>query len=70
MIISGLTPVAAITGIGYAFPDYDHVWAAMDGDLGAYVRQGLAKSNLFAARNMWDLGFRHVADNVYKWQYL
>ena len=64
VIISGLTPVAAITGIGYAFPDYDHVWAAMDGDLGAYVRQGLAKSNLFATRNMWDLGFRHVADNV------
>ena len=61
VIISGLTPVSAITGVGYAFPDYDHVWAAMDGDLGAYVRQAFAKANLFATRNMWDLGFRHVA---------
>ena len=64
VIISGLTPVSAITGVGYAFPDYDHVWAAMDGDLGAYVRQALAKSNLHAVHNMWDLGFRHVAGNV------
>lgn len=64
VIASGLTPVAAITGIGYAFPDYDHVWAAMDGDLGGLVRQSLARSNLFAAKNMWDLGFRQVANNV------
>ena len=26
---------AAINGVGFAFTDYEQVWAAMDGDLGA-----------------------------------
>lgn len=42
MALSGLTlstlvPVSAINGIGFAFKSYDEVWAAMDGDLGAYM---------------------------------
>ena len=48
LILSTLVPNASINGIGYAFPDYEAVWAAMDGDLGAWVRQQIAKANLVA----------------------
>ena len=34
VIISGLTPVSAITGVGYAFPDYDRVWSKPAGPCG------------------------------------
>ena len=39
LILSTLVPAASINGIGFAFPDYDTVWKAMDGDLGAHVRE-------------------------------
>jgi TRAP-type transport system periplasmic protein len=35
LILSTLVPAASINGIGFAFPDYDTVWKAMDGGLGA-----------------------------------
>ena len=30
-----VAPIAGISGMAFAFTDYDHVWQAMDGDLGA-----------------------------------
>src|ERR1700709_929261 len=44
LILATLVPAASINGIGFAFPDYDTVWKAMDGDLGAYVRGGTTKA--------------------------
>jgi TRAP-type transport system periplasmic protein len=35
LILATLVPAASINGIGFAFPDYDTVWKAMDGGLGA-----------------------------------
>src|SRR6266704_4219074 len=35
LILSTLVPVASINGIGFAFKNYDQVWPAMDGSLGA-----------------------------------
>ena len=40
LILSTLVPPASINGVGFAFKDYDQVWAAMDGKLGAFVRGG------------------------------
>src|SRR5215469_6021168 len=34
LILSTLVPAASINGMGFAFPDYDTVWNAMDADLG------------------------------------
>src|SRR5258707_1473441 len=34
LILATLVPAASISGIGFAFPDYNTVWKAMDGDLG------------------------------------
>ena len=35
LILATLVPAASINGIGFAFNDYDTVWKAMDGKLGA-----------------------------------
>jgi tripartite ATP-independent transporter DctP family solute receptor len=62
-VLSPLVSAAAINGIGFAFKDYNQVWAAMDGDLGAYVRGALAKVGLTAMEKCWDNGFRHITSS-------
>jgi len=60
LVIATLVPVAAINAVGFAFPDYDKVWSAMDGQLGAYVRAAISKTGLHAFEKMWDNGFRQM----------
>jgi len=60
VILSTLVPLASINGIGFAFQDYDTVWKAMDGDLGAAIRAEIAKANILAMDKIWDNGFRHI----------
>jgi tripartite ATP-independent transporter DctP family solute receptor len=55
-----LVPTAGINGVAFAFKDYDTVWAAMDGDLGAYVRAALLKVNLYAYDKCLDNGYRNI----------
>jgi len=64
LILSTLVPAAAITGIGFAFPDYDTVWKALDGELGAHVRAQIAKSGLIAMDKIWDNGFRQITSST------
>ena len=60
-----LMPVQQISALGFVFKDYDHVWAAMDGDLGAMLRQQLAqKTSIFAFDKIWDNGFRQITSSV------
>ncbi len=63
LILSTLVPAASITGIGFAFNDYDAVWKALDGDLGAYVRKEIAKSGLVPMERIWDNGFRQITSS-------
>ena len=65
LILATLVPVASINGIGFAFKDYDQVWAAMDGPLGAYVRSAIAKSGLLAMDRMWDNGYRQITSSTH-----
>jgi TRAP-type transport system periplasmic protein len=64
LILSTLVPAASINGMGFAFPNYDSVWTAMDGDLGAYIRTQIAKANLFAMEKIWDNGFRQTTTST------
>jgi tripartite ATP-independent transporter DctP family solute receptor len=64
LILSTLVPAASINGIGFAFPDYPTVWKAMDGDLGAYVREQIAHANLIAMEKIWDNGFRQMTTST------
>jgi len=64
LILATVVPLASINGIGFAFKDYDHVWAAMDGKLGALVRADIAKRGVVAMERIWDNGFRNVTNSV------
>jgi tripartite ATP-independent transporter DctP family solute receptor len=63
LILSTLVPNASLSGIGFAFPNYDAVWKAMDGDLGAYVRGQISKANLVVMDRIWDNGFRQITSS-------
>lgn len=63
-ILSVLVPVAAIGGVGFAFPDYPAFWKAMDGTLGAHVRTQIAKSGIYTFDRLWDNGFRQITSGT------
>ena len=63
LVIATLVPVAAINAVGFAFKDYDQVWGAMDGALGAHVRAAIAQRRLYAFEKMWDNGFRQTTSS-------
>jgi tripartite ATP-independent transporter DctP family solute receptor len=64
LILSTLVPASSITGIGFAFENYDAVWKALDGELGAHVRAQIAKANLVAMDKIWDNGFRQITSST------
>lgn len=65
LVLSTLVPVTAIHGVGFGWKDYDQIWGAMDGDLGAHVRDGISKLNLYPFEHMWDNGFRQITSSTH-----
>lgn len=65
LILATYVPAAAINGVGFLFKDYDQVWSAMDGALGAYVRAVIGRAGLFAFDKMWDNGYRQVTSSTH-----
>jgi len=63
LILSTLVPMASVNGIGFAFNDYQQVWPAMDGDLGAFIRSHIEKANLHPFEKIWDNGFRQITSS-------
>lgn len=64
-VLGTLVSAGQISGVGFAFKDYSQVWAAMDGELGAYVRREIAaKTALFAFEKCWDNGYRQVTTST------
>jgi tripartite ATP-independent transporter DctP family solute receptor len=64
LILSTLVAPAAVSGLGFAFPTYDTVWKAMDGDLGAYIRGQIQKAGLLAMDRIWDNGYRQITSST------
>lgn len=64
LILSTLVAPASINGVGFAFKNYDQVWAAMDGKLGAYVRSEIDKRGIHAFERPFDNGFRQVTTST------
>ena len=64
LILSTLIPTASISGVGFAFPNYDVVWKAMDGELGAFMRAQITKARLVAMDRIWDNGFRQITTST------
>ncbi len=63
-ILATLVPSAGIVNTGFAFPDYAHVWGAMDGALGKYISAQITKSGLIAPSKFWDNGFRQITSST------
>lgn len=63
VVLSTLVPTAGIVNTGFAFHDYDQVWKAMDGPLGAHVRAQIEKVGLLTMSKPWDNGFRDVTSS-------
>jgi len=64
-VLGTLVSAGQISGVGFAFKDYNQVWAAMDGELGAYVRKQIAATtSLFAFERCWDNGYRQVTTST------
>jgi TRAP-type transport system periplasmic protein len=63
-LLSTLVPVAALPAVGFAFPSYDKVWPAMDGEMGAFMRRAIEKANLQPFESLWDNGYRQVTTST------
>ncbi len=59
-VISTVAPGAAITNVGFAFADYDHVWRGVDGPVGDYVKAQVEKAGLVIAAKASDNSFRQI----------
>jgi len=63
-VLSTLIPTASLTGVGFAFTSYDKVWAAMDGEVGKFIRGNIEKAGLVPFEAMWDNGFRQITSST------
>lgn len=56
--------LAALPTIGFAFTGYDRVWAALDGEVGAFLRQEIKERlGLIVMDRCWNFGFRQLTTN-------
>jgi TRAP-type C4-dicarboxylate transport system substrate-binding protein len=53
--------VLGLPTMGFAFGDYEHLWLALDGDLGDFLRGRMhERLGLVPMERCWDFGFRQV----------
>lgn len=64
LVLSSLVPASSINAVGFAFKTYGQIWAAMDGKLGAYVREEIAKRDLVMVGRIWNHGFRQTTTST------
>jgi tripartite ATP-independent transporter DctP family solute receptor len=53
-----------IFGVGFAFAGYDHIWEAMDGELGGYLRGIAEQIGFHCIEKCPDHGFREVTSKL------
>ena len=63
-ILATLVPTAGILNTGFAFPTYDVVWQAVDGDLGTFVRAQIEKTGVISVCRFYDNGFRQITSST------
>jgi tripartite ATP-independent transporter DctP family solute receptor len=59
-LLAAKNPACGIFGVGYAFLNYDHLWQAMDGELGDYLRGIAEQIGFHVVHNCYDHGFREI----------
>jgi TRAP-type transport system periplasmic protein len=63
-VLSTLIPSASIYGLGFAFQNYQTLWNALDGKLGAHLRAQINKAGLIVMDKIWDNGFRQITTST------
>lgn len=63
-VLSTVVAGAAITNVGFAFPDYAAVWSGLDGALGQHVREQIEKTGLISVSKAADNGFRQITSSA------
>jgi TRAP-type C4-dicarboxylate transport system substrate-binding protein len=51
-------------GIGFAFPNYQALWTALDGKLGSHLKNQIDKAGLVVMEKIWDNGFRQITTST------
>lgn len=59
-VMASRNPVCGIAGTGFAFANYDQIWAAMDGELGAMLRGLVGDMGVHALDLAYDHGYRQI----------
>jgi tripartite ATP-independent transporter DctP family solute receptor len=62
-ILGGLVPAAQVVETAFAFKDERLAFAAVDGELGEFVRREIASKGLFCLPHPWSNAFRQVTAN-------
>ena len=63
LLATNLT-LAALPMVGFAFASYDRVWAALDGELGTFIRARIKERlGLVAMDRCWNFGIRQITTN-------
>jgi tripartite ATP-independent transporter DctP family solute receptor len=62
-ILGGVSPIAQMNAVAFAFKDTKTAFAAMDGALGDYIRGEVGKVGLYVLSHPWDNGFREITAN-------
>ena len=63
-LLAAKNPACGIFGVGYAFLNYDHIWEAMDGELGNYLRGIADQIGFHVVHNCYDHGFREITSRT------
>jgi len=64
LFFESMVPAANIAGLGFGYRNYDEVWRAWDGEVGAYVRSKLSTLGVTPMEKIYDNGFRQVTNNL------
>ena len=62
-LLGGIVPASQIDGIAFAFKDTKTAFAAMDGDLGEFVRKEIQAKGMVCVPKPFDNGFRNITAN-------
>jgi tripartite ATP-independent transporter DctP family solute receptor len=63
-VLSSLVPKTAISGVGFAFKNYEQLYQVMDGDLGKLLRSHITNAGLVVMDKVWDNGFRQITTHT------
>jgi tripartite ATP-independent transporter DctP family solute receptor len=64
--MSSLVPAVNVSGLGFAFSNYDQVWSAWDGNYGDFLRKQCPdKIGVFCFEKTFDNGFRQITASTH-----